>query len=349
MRHLRLHKSGFRGAVVSLSTAVVVSAFFTTFAREPRSAAVTKPPTTDPGLALQRDLVQVVKNTRPSVVEISTDAGLGSGVIFDTKGDIVTNAHVLGTATTFTVAFSNGRSLSARLMGTYAPDDLAVIRVSSAKGLRPASFGNSSALEVGDIVLAMGSPLGLSSSVTDGIVSFNGRAVSEGNGVVLPDLIQTSAAINPGNSGGALVNLSGKVIGIPTLSATDGSASAPGLGFAIPSNTVRLLAPQLISKGRVTTAGRAGLGLAGADATAYDGTPLGVQVTSVQPNGPAAKAGIVPGELIVSLNAKPTADYTALLTLLTHFRPGDRVSITLLSLGGIKRTISVTLADLAQF
>ena len=180
------------------------------------------------------------------------------GVLYDNKGDIVTNAHVVGSDTSFTVSFSNGKTVPGGLVGTYVPDDIAVISVAAAKGLTPARFGNSSSLQVGDIVLAIGNPLGLSSSVTDGIVSFNGRAVSEGNGVVLPDLIQTSAAINPGNSGGALVNLSGRVVGIPTLAATNGDAAAPGLGFAIPSRTVALIAPQLIAKGAVTAAGRGG-------------------------------------------------------------------------------------------
>ena len=181
---------------------------------------------------------------------------LGSGVVYDNKGDIVTNAHVVGADTSFTVSLSNGKTVAGHLVGTYVPDDLAVISVASSKGLTPARFGNSSSLQIGDIVLAIGNPLGLSSSVTDGIVSFNGRAVSEGNGVVLPDLIQTSAAINPGNSGGALVNLSGQVVGIPTLAATNGDAAAPGLGFAVPSRTVSLIAPQLIAKGTVTAAGR---------------------------------------------------------------------------------------------
>ena len=304
--------------------------------------------TTDPGLALQRDYVSAVKSARSSVVEISSDIGLGSGVVYDTKGDIVTNAHVLGSATTFTVTLSNGKRLSARLVGAFAPDDLAVIRVNAPKGLQPAAFGDSSALEVGDIVLAFGSPLGLSSSVTDGIISFNGRSVSEGNGVVLQDLIQTSAAINPGNSGGALVDLAHRVIGIPTLSASDGSSSAPGLGFAIPSNTVKLIVPQLIANGRVATAGRAGLGLSGADANSYDGKPIGVQVTSVQSNGPAAKAGIVAGEMVIALNTSPTPDYNTLLTLVTHFRPGNRVTLTVLGLNGIKRSVSLVFADLAQ-
>ena len=256
--------------------------------------------TADPGLALQADFVRAVATVRPSVVEISTPNGLGSGVLYDNKGDVVTNAHVVGSDTSFTVSFSNGKTVPGHLVGTYVPDDIAVISVAAAKGLTPARFGNSSSLPVGDIVLAIGNPLGLSSSVTDGIVSFNGRAVSEGNGVVLPDLIQTSAAINPGNSGGALVNLSGRVVGIPTLAATNGDAAAPGLGFAIPARTVALIAPQLISKVAVTAAGHAALGINATDAFSLGGERIGVLVKAVQDNGPAAKAGIAPSELITA-------------------------------------------------
>lgn len=182
---------------------------------------------------------------RPEVVEISTGSGLGSGVVFDTRGDIVTNYHVVGTATTFSVQLVNGQQLAATLVGAYPPDDLAVIRVSGARNLSPATFGDSTALQIGDLVFAVGNPLGLASSVTEGIVSYNGRAVSEGNGVELPSAIQTSAAINPGNSGGALVDLGGQVVGIPTLAAVNQQAGgvAAGIGFAIPSDTVKLIVP----------------------------------------------------------------------------------------------------------
>src|SRR5579859_4504188 len=130
-------------------------------------------------------------------------------------------------------------------------------------------------------VTELGNPLGLASSVTEGIVSFNGRTVSEGNGVVLPNTVQTSAAINPGNSGGALVNLNAQVIGIPTLAATDpqlGGGSAPGIGFAIPSNTVKLIAGQLVASGKVVNSGPAALGIMGATATDVSGQPVGVVV-----------------------------------------------------------------------
>jgi putative serine protease PepD len=305
--------------------------------------------TADPGLALQADFVRAVATVRASVVEISTPNSLGSGVLYDNKGDIVTNAHVVGSDTSFTVSFSNGKTVPGRLVGTYVPDDIAVISVAATKGLTPARFGNSSSLQVGEIVLAIGNPLGLSSSVTDGIVSFNGRAVSEGNGVVLPDLIQTSAAINPGNSGGALVNLSGRVVGIPTLAATNGDAAAPGLGFAIPSRTVALIAPQLIGKGAVTAAGRAALGISATDAFSLGGERIGVLVKAAQDNGPADKAGITPGELITAVNGSPTKQVTELQTVLARLKPGAQVAVSVTGASGQERSVQVVLTDLAQF
>ncbi len=308
----------------------------------PAAAAV------DPAVALQRDLVRVVNTVRPSVVEISTSTGLGSGVVYDAKGDIVTNAHVVGDATSFTVSLSNGTRLAARLVGMFAPDDLAVLRVSTTKELTPATFARSSTVQVGDIVLAMGNPLGLSSSVTDGIVSFNGRTLSEGNGVVLTDLIQTSAAINPGNSGGALVNIAGRVIGIPTLAASSGSGAAAGLGFAIPTDTVKLIVPQLIATGKVTTAGRAALGVSGATAQTYSGENVGVVVTAVQANGPAAKAGILVGELITAVNGRATPTFADLQAILATLKPGSRAAVAVTSASGAKRTVTVVLGDLAS-
>lgn len=309
--------------------------------------AVTSAKQSDAGLSLQSDYVRVVKAMRPSVVEIATSEGLGSGVIFDDKGDVVTNAHVVGSATSFTVTLSSGKRLSARLIGAYVPGDLAVVRVSSPKGLRPAKFANSASVVAGDIVLAIGSPLGLSSSVTDGIVSANGRDVPVSESIVLPDLIQTSAAINPGNSGGALVNLGSQVIGIPTLAASGSSGTAAvGIGFAIPSNTVKLLAPQLIKSGKVTNAGRAALGISGVTATDFSGNPIGVVVTAVQSGGPAAAAGIVAGELVTALNGHSVHQLTDLESLLVNLKPGTKATVRLTTQSGSQRTVSVVLANL---
>jgi putative serine protease PepD len=199
--------------------------------------------------SLQQQFVDVVKAVSPSVVQIRTPLDLGSGIVFDDRGDVVTNAHVVGTATRFIVTLASGESHPATVVGKDVGNDLAVIRFTGGQP-PPATFASSSRSQVGDIALAIGNPLGLRSSVTQGIVSAVGRSVSEGNGVTLSSVIQTSAAINPGNSGGALVDLTGTVIGIPTLAALDpgfGGAQAPGIGFAIPSSTVREVAARLIA------------------------------------------------------------------------------------------------------
>jgi putative serine protease PepD len=198
---------------------------------------------------LQQQFVNVVQAVSPAVVEVRTANRLGSGIVFDRRGDIVTNAHVVGGEDRFAVTLMGGNQHPATLVGSDRRHDLAVLRLVGARPA-PATFADSGNVQIGDLVLAIGNPLGLQSSVTQGIISSVGRAVQEGDGVTLEPVIQTSAAINPGNSGGALVDLSGRVIGIPTLAATDpefGNAQAPGIGFAIPSDTVERVATGLIA------------------------------------------------------------------------------------------------------
>jgi len=299
--------------------------------------------------ALQQTFVNVVRTMRPSVVEISTDQGLGSGVVYDDKGDIVTNNHVVAGATSFTVSAASGRQFRASLVGSFAPDDLAVIRVSGPSGLVPAKFADSSNLQVGQIVLAIGNPLGLESSVTDGIVSAVGRTVSEGGGVTLPQTVQTSAAINPGNSGGALVNLNGKVVGIPTLAAVDpelGGSAAPGIGFAIPSNTVTRIAGQLVTQGTVTQSGRAALNVTVTTAYGPDGNPAGAAIVRVQPGGAAAKAGLQAGDVITKVASAATPDVSTLADVLAGLSPGQSVTVTYIDTNGIRRTTTVILGQL---
>jgi putative serine protease PepD len=200
---------------------------------------------------MQTELVNVIKDNSPSVVQIQCGRSLGSGVVFDTHGDVVTNAHVLNGASACVATLSGGDQHAATVVGTATANDLAVVRLRGATP-PPASFGDSKKVQVGDIVVAMGNPLGLTSSVTQGIVSSLNRNIAESSTVDLSSLIQTSAEINPGNSGGALVDLSGQVIGIPTLTALDpefGNTQAPGIGFAIPSDTVRSVASKLIAAG----------------------------------------------------------------------------------------------------
>jgi S1-C subfamily serine protease len=197
----------------------------------------------------------------------------------------------------------------------------------------------------------MGNPLGLTGTVTDGIVSATGRTVSEGQGssAVLISAIQTSAAINPGNSGGALADLAGQVIGIPTLAASDpqlGGAAA-GIGFAIPSDTVTSIAGQLIASGKVSNSGRASLGISGQTVADASGQPAGAGVVSVAPGSAAAKAGIMAGDIIVSVAGQPTGSVTALQSVLATHKPGDRVPVRL-SRNGTQSTVTVTLGSLTS-
>ena len=299
--------------------------------------------------SLQSDFERVVQKVRPSVVEISQSSGLGSGIVYDNKGSIVTNAHVVGDATQFKVTFVDGRTVDATLAGSYPPDDIAVVRVRDDGKLAPAKFADSSKSEVGQIAIAIGNPLGLASSVTEGIVSSTGRTVSEGGGVVLPSTIQTSAPINPGNSGGALVGLDGSVIGIPTLAATVpelGGGAAPGIGFAIPSNRAKFIADQLVGSGTVTNSGRAALGISAATVASQSGEPLGVLVRSVQPGGAADAAGIAPGDVITAVNDKPTPTLDDLGTVLADLKPGDGATVTVLRPDGSKRSVRATMGSL---
>ena len=296
-------------------------------------------------VALQDAYIRVLHRVRPSVVEISTEIGLGSGVIYNREGDIVTNAHVVQGATTVRVRLADGRRLRGTVVGSYDPDDLAVVHVDATR-LRPATFADSSKVRAGDVVLAIGNPLGLFGTVTDGIVSATARTVNEGGGVVLPSTIQSSAAINPGNSGGGLVGLDGRVIGIPTLVAIDQElgGSASGIGFAIPSNTVKLIANQLIANGDVTTSGRAMLGVIGATATSSDGSPVGVLVKRARSR--ATRAGIAPGDIITHVGRTQTPTIDALLIKIAHLAPGQRTVVTVVHPNGVTRIYTVVLGTL---
>ncbi|WP_327683915.1 S1C family serine protease [Kitasatospora sp. NBC_00458] len=304
---------------------------------------------------LQDAYQRVIKDVLPSVVQITTPTGLGSGIVYDDKGDIVTNAHVVGSATAFTVTLANSsKPLDATLVAGYPDSDLAVIRLSNPPGgLKPAAFGDSTQVELGQITLAMGSPLGLSSSVTQGIVSATGRTVSEPTtggspGATLGNMVQTSAAINPGNSGGALVNLDGRVIGINTLAATEPEASgaaAPGIGFAIPASTVTSIADQLIKDGKVTNSGRAALGITARTYFDQDFRPAGAAVVAVAAGGPAASAGIQPGDVITRIGDTQVTSLNSLTTALASLAPGGKATVGY-TRDGRSMTAEVTLGTL---
>ena len=323
------------------------------------TATATSAPLPASSPALQDAYVSVVATVLPSVVQITSDRDLGSGVIFDAGGHIVTNAHVVGEARKFQVRLADTpQTLSATLVDSYPPNDLAVIKLDQPPAsLQPARFANSTTLRAGDIVLAMGNPLGLTGSVTDGIISFNGRTVTEFNdngapGATLPELIQTSAPINPGNSGGALVNLNGEVVGIPTLGAImpqmdgRGASAAPGLGFAIPSNLVTDIAGQIVKNGRVVNSHRAALGVRVITVVGADGQPVGMGVVNVVPGGPAATAGLRPGDVITTVNNIPVRRAAELAQVLAKLDPGQAVQATVIDRQGASRTVTITLGQL---
>ncbi|SNT59504.1 serine protease, S1-C subfamily, contains C-terminal PDZ domain [Streptosporangium subroseum] len=311
-------------------------------------------------VALETAYERVIAKVLPSIVQITTANGLGSGIVYDRSGHIITNAHVVGRANQFKVTLATGSTpRTAKLVESFGLGDLAVIKVDDPEGLTPAVFGDSSKLRVGQIVLAMGNPLGLSGSVTNGIVSALGRTVSEPQdddpedegspGATITGAIQTSAAINPGNSGGALVNLSGEVIGIPTLAALNpelGGGAAPGIGFAIPSNTATDIATQIVKDGKVTNTHRAALGVTVQTVIGIDGRTVGVGVVRVSRGSGASRAGVRVGDVIISINNVRITGTQALSELLATLNPGDQAKVQLLRPNGSTSTVTVTLGEL---
>ena len=303
------------------------------------------------GLAqLQTEIRSLVDLVTPSVVQIDTGGGTGSGIITDAGGTVVTNAHVVDGARSLTVTTSDGRAYPASLVGSSAGKDLAVIRLTGASGLKPAAFGDSTQVRVGDIVLVVGSPLGLTDSVSEGIVSGTGRSEPEGGGVTLTDLIQTTAAINPGNSGGALVDISGKVIGMPTLGASTGGrggGSAAGIGFAISSATITQVMGQLTAAGAAasTSPGVASTGVAYLGISSADSPTGGATIDSVVAGGPADRAGVQVGWTLIGIANHPVAGSATVAQVLGGYKPGDRVNVIFQLPSGSRRTVAITLGD----
>jgi S1-C subfamily serine protease len=350
---MRMTQRARRAGLAAAAAIVIGGSGVAVGAATAAPAASPSPPAAVSTTTAPASYADVVRQVLPSVVQIRTPAGLGSGVVLDTDGNIVTDAHVAGNAAEFQVQLAaDPTPRPAKLVGSYPPDDLAVIRVDNPSGLQPARFGDSDKAQAGDVVLAVGNPLGLSSSVTEGIISATGRAVTEPatsgtSAAALPDAIQTSAPINPGNSGGALVNASGEVIGIPTLAAASpqNGAQAQGIGFAIPSNLARDIAGQLIRTGHVTNSHRAALGAQIATVTGPDGAPAGAGVVAVTGGGAAEAAGLRAGDVIISAGQARTPDAQALSQALTAARPGDQITLTV-TRGTEHLTVTLTLGEL---
>ncbi|OBF94104.1 peptidase S1 [Mycobacterium sp. 852014-52450_SCH5900713] len=324
---------------------------------------------------------QVASKVVPSVVMLETDLGRqseeGSGIILSADGLILTNNHVVaaaagppkgpaappggppggpgsgpgGPAPKTTVTFADGRTAPFTVLGADPTSDIAVIRVQGVSGLTPISLGSSSDLRVGQPVVAIGSPLGLSGTVTTGIVSALNRPVSttgeSGNQNTVLDAIQTDAAINPGNSGGALVNMNGQLVGVNSAIATlgadspDAQSGSIGLGFAIPVDQAKRIADELISSGK---ASHASLGV---QVTNDKGSP-GAKVVDVVPGGAASSAGVPKNVIVTKVDDRPISSADALVAAVRSKAPGDKISLTFQDPAGGSRTVPVTLGKADQ-
>lgn len=302
----------------------------------------------------QELLVALFQRVSPGVVAIKTigdQAGsLGSGFVFDAQGHIVTNYHVVEGSKQVEVDFTSGFKTYGTVIGTDLDSDLAVVKVTvPAKELSPLSLGNSDALQVGQSVIAIGNPFGLDSSMTTGIISALGRTLDSihqspsGGYFTAGDIIQTDAAINPGNSGGALVDIHGHLMGINTAIYSR-SGGSMGIGFAIPTSTARSVMDAIVRDGKVT---RGWIGVEPQDLTPElaesfsipSGT--GVIITGVLQNGPAAQAGIRPGDVVTQVGDKPVSNVSQLLSAVAALAPGEPSSLEIVRKDG-KQRIQIT-------
>ena len=292
---------------------------------------------------------QIVQNVKPSVVSIKAEgnsgSGTGSGFIYREDGYIVTNNHVAAPAINggkLTVYLEDKTSFEAKLVGRNASYDLAVLKI-DATGLKPVNIGDSSAINVGDLTVAFGSPLGLTGTVTSGIVSALNRPVTAGGAddQSFISAIQTDAAINPGNSGGPLVNGQGQVIGVNSAIATLGNgpqSGSIGLGFAIPINQAQRVITEIIQSGKSSTP-IAGISI---DST-YDG--VGAKIAEVVADGPAASTDLKVGDIVTKINGEAVEDSTELIVAIRRNNPGDTIVLTVKNTAGNEREVSVVLGS----
>ena len=267
-------------------------------------------------------------------------AASGSGFVIDSAGHIVTNDHVVEDADRFTVRFGEkGEPIEAKLIGKDPSSDIAVLKIDASKvegGTKPLKLASSRSLRPGEATIAIGSPFGLSGTVTTGIVSALGREIEAPNGFSIPGAVQTDAAINPGNSGGPLLDAAGRVIGINSQIASQ-SGSNSGVGFAVPSDTVKDVVPKLIKDGKIA---RAYLGLSSGEQPDKPGAVVG----TVNPGAPASKAGIRSGDVITSFDGKAIRSPSELSLAVLTKAPGDKVTIEL-KRDGDTRKVTVELGN----
>lgn len=284
------------------------------------------------GAKQEGDVQAIYAAARDSVVSISTGSGSGTGFITDASGTIVTNAHVVGSAGTVQVQFADDETLTGRVTGVDRSSDLAVVKVSAGRPLKALSLADSTTVRTGQLAVAIGSPFGLSQTTTAGIVSGTGRHIQAPDGFQIDSVIQTDAPINPGNSGGPLLDAKGRVIGVNSQIASQSGGSV-GIGFAVPSNTVRDVIPRLE---RGETIKRAYLGVSTSGGTS------GVTVASVSGGGPAAAAGLRVGDVIRSVAGERVADGDDVAAAIQDRRPGESVELAI-TRGGADQTLQVQL------
>jgi putative serine protease PepD len=264
----------------------------------------------------------------PAVVSIRNGQGSGTGFLIDNEGTLVTNDHVVETSKTVQVKFgTDGPTINGDVKGVDPSSDLAVVHIdpsSIPSGAKPLQFADSTGVSVGDVAIAIGNPFGLDRTVTEGIVSSLGRTLQAPNGFQIDDVIQTDAAINPGNSGGPLLDDGGKVIGVNSQIATNGvSAGNVGIGFAVPSNTIRQVLPGL-KDGR--TVEHAWLGVETAQAVTGSSTS-GAQIASVVTGGPAEDAGLQAGDIVTQIDGQHIDDASDLSSYINTKAPGDKIKL----------------------
>jgi putative serine protease PepD len=317
----------------------------------PTSLAGTTTPTR--GLTVN----QIYKMDSPGVVDIlvtsqSTGGGFGpfgggpqetqgegAGVIYNTSGDILTDEHVVSGATSVKVTFQNGQTASAKVVGTDASTDVAVIHVNvPASELHPIPLADSNNAQVGDPVVAIGSPFSLPETTTSGIVSAVGRSITAPNNYPILGAIQTDAAINPGNSGGPLLDASGDVLGLNDQIQTNSGSSA-GVGFATPSNTDARIANLMIA-GKPVKHAYVGVEL-------NSSTTGGAQISSVQPGSPAASAGLEQNDVVTAIDGRAVSSTEQFIATIDNYAPGQKVTLTI-KRGSQSKTIPVTLGTRPQ-
>jgi len=360
-RWLPIIGGAIAGGVIALiiaSSSTSTKTVTTTVVQQGSSTTSAEPTSFKSGTGLS--INQIYKAASPGVVDIlvtaqgqnqgfgffggqgGTTKGEGAGVVYDTKGNILTDEHVVAGATSVQVNFQDGKSVPAKVVGTDPSTDVAVIHVDvDSSELHPIPLADSSQAQVGDPVVAIGSPFSLPETTTTGIVSQTGRSIQAPNGYEIPGAIQTDAAINPGNSGGPLLDANAHVLGLNDQIETNnqtaqGEGSSSGVGFAVPSNTVKGVADQLIAGHKVEHS-FVGVSLP-------NGGQSPAKIVAVKSNSPASRANLQVGDTVTAINGTPIATSDGFIATIDKYKPGQRVTLSVQQSGQTKQ-VQVTLGD----